>query len=150
MKSKFQRENRTCILMSFVLFCTLALIFVPSFLVVQAQTSGTNTAATQEEATIADTVMSYITQAESAVASGNTTAASDRLGQAIAELSTLIGIITSEDGRHTDTHTHTITHEGNTHHITHTHPHNNDHHHDNWFQSHHIFNPSNCKPGLMC
>jgi hypothetical protein len=146
MKSTLQRGNRTYIMASFVLSCALTMMFGPSFIVVQAQTSGT----TQGEATIADTVMSYITQAESAVASGNTTAASDRLGQAIAELSTLIGIITSEDGRHTDTHTHTITHEGNTHHITHTHPHHNDHHHDNWFQKHHIFDPSNCKPGLMC
>jgi hypothetical protein len=150
MKSKFLRGNRTYILASFVLSCTLAMTFAPSFLVVQAQTSGTNGATAQGEATIADTVMSYITQAESAVASGNTTAASDRLGQAIAELSTLIGIITSEDGRHTDTHTHTVTHEGNTHHITHTHPHNNDHHHEDWTTRHHIFNPSNCKPGLMC
>jgi hypothetical protein len=146
MKSNLQRGNRIYIMVSFVLSCTLAMMFGPSYIAVQAQNSGT----TQGEATIADTVMSYITQAESAVASGNTTAASDRLGQAIAELSTLIGIITSEDGRHTDTHTHTITHEGNTHHITHTHSHNNDHHHDNWFQRHHIFDPSNCKPGLMC
>ena len=102
----------------------------------------------QSETTLADRVMSYITQAETSIAGGNTTGASDQLGLAIAELSNLIGEITSDNGRHTDTHTHT--HNDKTTHIVHTHPHHENHHHDNWFHQHHIFNPSNCKPGLMC
>jgi long-subunit fatty acid transport protein len=149
MKDSILHGIEMYILISLIVSGTITILAASSFYVVQAQTSGTSTT-TQGEADIADTVMSYITQAESALATGNSTAASDRLGQAIAELSTLIGIITSGEGRHTDTHTHTITHEGNTHHITHTHPHNQDHHHNNWFHSHHIFNPSDCKPGLMC
>lgn len=104
----------------------------------------------QSETTLADRVMSYITEAETSIAGGNTTGASDQLGLAIAELSNLIGEITSDNGRHTDTHTHTVTHNDKTTHIVHTHPHHDNHHHNNWFHQHHIFNPSNCKPGLMC
>jgi hypothetical protein len=104
----------------------------------------------QSETSLADRVMSYITQAETSIAAGNATDASDKLGLAIAELSNLIGEITSDNGRHNDTHTHTVTHNDKTTHIVHTHSHHANHHHDNWFHQHHIFNPSNCKPGLMC
>ena len=104
----------------------------------------------QSETTLADRVMSYITEAETSITAGNTTDASDKLGLAIAELSNLIGEISSDDGRHNDTHTHTVTHNDKTTHIVHTHPHHANHHHDSWFHQHHIFNPSNCKPGLMC
>jgi hypothetical protein len=104
----------------------------------------------QSETTLADRVLSYITQADTSIAAGNTTDASDKLGVAIGELSNLIGEITSDNGKYNDTHTHTVTHNGKTTHIVHTHPHNANHHHDNWFQQHNIYNPSNCKPGLMC
>lgn len=60
-----------------------------------------------------------ITGAETSIAADNTTNASDKLGLAVAELSNLIGEITSDDGRHTDTHTHTVTHNDKT---THTMP----------------------------
>ena len=104
----------------------------------------------QSETTLADRVLSYITEDETSIAGGNTTGASDQLGLAIAELSNLRGEITSDNGRHTDTHTLTVTHNDKTTHIVHTHPHHDNHHHNNWFHQHHIFNPSNCKPGLMC
>jgi hypothetical protein len=104
----------------------------------------------QSETTLADRVLSYITEAETSITAGNTTDASDKLGLAVAELSNLIGEITSDDGRYNDTHTHSVTHNGKTTHLVHTHPHHANHHHDNWFHQHHIFNPSNCKPGLMC
>ena len=107
-------------------------------------------AVAQSETTLAERVTSYLGQAESAVTAGNVTEASDNLGLAIAEMSNLLGEITSDNGRHTDTHTHTITHNDKTTHISHNHPHHTDHHHGDWFHQHHIFNPSNCKPGLMC
>jgi hypothetical protein len=49
-------------------------------------------------------VLSYITEAETSITAGNTTDASDKLGLAVAELSNLIGEISSDNGRHTDTH----------------------------------------------
>jgi hypothetical protein len=104
----------------------------------------------QSETTLADRVLSYITQAETSITAGNTTDASDKLGLAIGEISNLIGEITSDNGRYNDTHTHTVTHNDKTTHIVHTHPHHANHHHDNWFHEHNIYNPSNCKPGLMC
>jgi hypothetical protein len=106
--------------------------------------------AAQSETTLAESVTSYLGQAESAVTAGNTTEASDKIGLAIAEMSNLLGEIIGDNGRYNDTHTHTITHNGKTTHITHTHPHNTDHHHGDWFTQHHEFNPSNCTPGLMC
>ncbi len=57
----------------------------------------------QSETTLADRVLSYITEAETSITAGNTTDASDKLGLAVAELSNLIGEITSDNGRHTDT-----------------------------------------------
>lgn len=107
-------------------------------------------AVAQSETTLAERVTSYLGQAESAVTAGNTTEASDKLGLAIAEMTNLLGEITSDNGRHNDTHTHTITHNDKTTHITHTHPHHQDHHHGDWTSHHHIFNPSHCTPGLMC
>ena len=95
-------------------------------------------------------MLSYITEAETSITAGNTTDASDKLGLAVAELSNLIGEISSDNGRHTDTHAHTVTHNDKTTHIVHTHSHHANHHHDNWFHQHHIFNPSHCKPGLLC
>ena len=104
----------------------------------------------QNETTLADRVLSYITQAETSITAGNNTDASDKLGLAIGEISNLIGEITSDNGRYNDTHTHTVTHNDKTTHIVHTHPHHANHHHDNWFHEHNIYNPSNCTPGLMC
>lgn len=104
----------------------------------------------QSETSLADNISSNITQAETSIAAGNTTDATDKLGVAIAELSNLIGEISSDNGKYNDTHTHAITHDDKTTYIVHTHNHNQDHHHDNWFNQHNIYNPSNCKPGLLC
>ena len=66
----------------------------------------------------------------------------------IAQLSNNLGTVTSDpNGEATDEHTHFFVHKGHTHTVTH--PHHPSHHHD-WFERHHIFNPSDCKPGRMC
>jgi hypothetical protein len=60
-------------------------------------------------------------------------------------------VTTDENGAHLDEHTHGFVHKGHTHTVTHTHPHHADHHHhEDWTTRHHIFNPNDCKPGLMC
>ncbi|HEY9386652.1 MAG TPA: hypothetical protein VIP70_06405 [Nitrososphaeraceae archaeon] len=104
----------------------------------------------QLETSMADQAISYITQAKEFLASGNSTAANMQLTLALGQLNDLIANMSSTNGgTHTGEHVHFYTHEGNTHQITHDHSHNSGHH-ENWFQQHHIFNPSKCKPGLMC
>jgi len=77
-----------------------------------------------------------------------------QLTSIIGELSDILGkVTTDENGQYLDGHTHFFSHKGHTHTVTHKHPHNADHHHHdhgNWFERHHIFNPSDCKPGRMC
>lgn len=104
-------------------------------------------------------LISNITQARDAIASGNSTDATSQLTGIIGELSNTLGIMTSDqDGQYLDQHTHVFVHKGQTHTVTHKHPHNADHHHyplppippPDWFQQHRIFNPSDCTPGLLC
>jgi hypothetical protein len=101
---------------------------------------------------VLDQLASNLSQAKAAVASGNSTAVTMQLTGIIGELSDILGkITTDENGQYLDEHTHFFTHNGHTHTVTHKHPHNADHHHHgDWFERHHIFNPSDCKPGLMC
>jgi outer membrane murein-binding lipoprotein Lpp len=112
-----------------------------------AQTINSNN---QTTATSIDQLTSNLTAARESIASGNTTATTAQLTAIIGELSDILGTVTSDtDGAATDEHTHFFTHKGDTHTVTHKHPHHPSHHHD-WFEKHHIFNPSDCKPGLMC
>ena len=112
-----------------------------------AQTINSNN---QTTATSIDQLTSNLTAARESIASGNTTATTAQLTAIIGELSDILGTVTSDtDGAATDEHTHFFTHKGDTHTVTHKHPHRSSHHHD-WFETHHIFNPSDCKPGLMC
>jgi hypothetical protein len=98
-----------------------------------------------------DELTSNITQARDAAESGNSTAATMQLTAVIAELSDIIGTMTSEDGPYLDEHTHFFTHNDHTHTVTHKHPHHANHHnHEDWTDRHHIFNPKDCKPGLLC
>src|ERR671915_45688 len=109
-----------------------------------AQTNNQTAAATIDQLT------SNLTQAREAIASGNTTATTAQLTAIIGELSDVLGTMTSDqNGAHTDEHTHFFSHKGHSHTVTHQHPHHPSHHHD-WFERHHVFNPSDCKPGLMC
>jgi hypothetical protein len=109
-----------------------------------AQTINQTTAATIDQLT------ANLTQAKQAIASGNTTATTAQLTAIIGELSDILGTVTSDqNAANTDEHTHFFTHKGDTHTVTHKHPHHPSHHHD-WFETHHIFNPSDCTPGLMC
>ena len=104
----------------------------------------------QTTATTIDQLTSNLTQAKESIASGNTTATTAQLTAIIGELSDILGTVTSDkNAAHTDEHTHFFTHEGHTHTVTHKHPHHPSHHHD-WFETHHIFNPSDCTPGMMC
>jgi outer membrane murein-binding lipoprotein Lpp len=112
-----------------------------------AQTINSNN---QTTATSIDQLTSNLTAARESIASGNTTATTAQLTAIIGELSDILGTVTSDtDGAATDEHTHFFTHKDDTHTVTHKHPHHPSHHHD-WFQQHHIFNPSDCTPGLMC
>lgn len=97
-------------------------------------------------------MISNLTQAQSAVSNNNSSLATTQLTSIIGELSDILGKITTEnDGQHLDEHTHFFTHKDHTHTVTHTHPHHSDHHsHHSWTEKHHIFDPSDCKPGLMC
>jgi hypothetical protein len=109
-----------------------------------AQTNNQTTAATIDQLT------SNLTQAKQSIASGNTNATTAQLTAIIGELSDIMGTVTSDkNAAHIDEHTHFFTHKGHTHTVTHKHPHHPSHHHD-WFETHHIFNPSDCKPGQMC
>jgi hypothetical protein len=94
-----------------------------------------------------------LTQAQNTVSSDNSTVATTQLTSIIGELSDILGKITTDNnGQYLDEHTHFFTHKDHTHTVTHTHPHHSDHHshHPSWTEKHHIFDPSNCKPGLMC
>ena len=111
---------------------------------VDAQTNNQTTAETINQLT------ANLTQAKQAIASGNTTATTAQLTAIIGELSDILGkVTTNQNAASTDEHTHFFTHKGDTHTVTHKHPHHPTHHHD-WFERNHIFNPSDCTPGLMC
>ena len=102
------------------------------------------------QAAAVDQLASNLTQARDAIASGNTTATTAQLTAIIGELSDILGTVTSDNNADTnDEHTHFFNHKGHSHTVTHKHPHHPAHHHD-WFERHHIFNPSDCKPGRMC
>ena len=102
------------------------------------------------QAMIVDQLASNLTQAREAIASGNTTATTAQLTAIIGELSGILGTMTSDpNGDTTEEHTHFFVHKGHTHTVTHNHPHHPSHHHD-WFERHHVFNPSDCKPGRKC
>jgi hypothetical protein len=115
---------------------------------VNAQTDSGNQTA------VLDQLISNMSQAKEAVGSGNSTATTAQLTAIIGELSEILGTETAdENGQYLDEHTHFFSHKGHTHTVTHKHPHNAEHHHHdngNWFEKHHIYNPSDCKPGLMC
>jgi hypothetical protein len=97
-----------------------------------------------------DQLASNLTQARESIASGNATATTAQLTAIIGELSDVLGTVTSDqNAATTDEHTHFFAHKDHPHTVTHQHPHNPSHHHD-WFERHHVFNPSDCKPGLMC
>jgi hypothetical protein len=115
---------------------------------VNAQVDGSNQTA------VIDQLVSNLSQAKEAVRGENSTAVTMQLTAIIGELSDILGTVTTdENGENTDEHTHMFVHNGHTHTVTHKHPHHADHHHHdngNWFEKHHIFNPSDCKPGRMC
>lgn len=114
-----------------------------------AQTTGSN----NENAKVLEQLVQNLTQAQSTVSNNNSELATTQLTAIIGELSDIIGKITTDnDGQYLDTHTHYFTHKGHVHTVTHTHPHHADHHghHESWTEKHHIFDPKNCKPGLMC
>lgn len=101
---------------------------------------------------VIDQLVSNLSQAKEAVGNGNSTAVTMQLTAIIGELSDILGkVTTDENGENLDEHTHVFVHKGHTHTVTHNHPHHADHHHhDDWTDRHHIFNPRDCKPGLMC
>jgi hypothetical protein len=107
----------------------------------------------QENSQILAQLISNLTQAQNTVSSSNSTAATPQLTAIIGELSDILGKITTDNnGQYLDEHTHVFNHKGHAHTVTHTHPHHADHHshHQSWTEKHHIFDPSDCKPGLMC
>jgi hypothetical protein len=118
-----------------------------------AQTSSSTSSSNEENTRVLDRLITNLTQAQSTVSSNNSELASTQLTAIIGELSDIIGKITTDNnGPHLDTHTHFFNHKGHAHTVTHSHPHHSDHHghHESWTEKHHIFDPSNCKPGLMC
>jgi hypothetical protein len=129
-----------------------------------ATTTATSSSNLQSQLTINE-IASNITQAKEAIASGNSTAITMQLINAIGELSDILGKITTDQtGQYLDEHKHYFAHKDHTHTVTHRHPHNADHHHfptppiphppipphPDWFEQHHIFNPNFCTPGLLC
>jgi len=113
---------------------------------VNAQTDSSNQTA------VIDQLVSNLSQAKEAVGSGNSTAVTMQLTAIIGELSDILGkVTTDENDENLDEHTHVFVHKGHTHTVTHKHPHHADHHHhEDWTDRHHIFNPNDCKPGLLC
>ena len=113
---------------------------------VNAQSDSSNQTA------VIDQLVSNLSQAKEAIGSGNSTAETVQLTAIIGELSDILGkMTTDENGENLDEHTHVFVHNGHTHTVTHKHPHHADHHHhEDWTDRHHIFNPNDCKPGLMC
>ncbi|HET6590623.1 MAG TPA: hypothetical protein VFG45_10720 [Candidatus Nitrosocosmicus sp.] len=106
-----------------------------------------------ENAKVLEQLVQNLTQAQSSVSNNDSGLATTQLTAIIGELSDIIGKITTDNsGQYLDTHTHYFTHKDHVHTVTHTHPHHADHHshHESWTEKHHIFDPKNCKPGLMC
>jgi hypothetical protein len=101
---------------------------------------------------VIDQLVSNLRQAKESVGSGNFTAVTMQLTAIIGELSDILGkVTTDENAENLDEHTHLLVHKGHTHTVTHKHPHHADHHyHEDWTDRHHVFNPNNCKPGLLC
>ena len=115
---------------------TLLILSVATFLTFQV----TYVNAQTQEGQNLEKIQSYISQAQNDLVAGNQTAASYQLSSALSEISNIL-----EKLPHTNTHTHIITH-------SHSSPHSHDsgHSHEDFFKKHHIYNPSNCPPGLMC
>ena len=115
---------------------TLLILSVVTFLAFQV----TYVNAQTQEGQNLEKIQSYISQAQNDLVAGNQTAASYQLSSALSEISNIL-----EKLPHTNTHTHIITH-------SHSSPHSHDsgHSHEDFFKKHHIYNPSNCPPGLMC
>ena len=146
---------KTIIVIGFALISMLSVGFGASFenlknFEASAQGSSSDNA---DNTQILDQLITNLTQAQNTVSNNNSELATTQLTSIIGELSDIIGKITADnDGKYLDTHTHVFNHKGHVHTVTHNHPHHNDHHghHENWFDKHHIYDPSNCKPGLMC
>ncbi len=118
-----------------------------------AQSSSSSSSSNEENTRVLEQLVTNLTQAQNTVSNNNSELATTQLTAIIGELSDIIGkIATNNDGQYLDTHTHYINHHGHAHTVTHTHPHHADHHshHESWTEKHHIFDPSHCKPGLMC
>lgn len=114
-----------------------------------AQTTGSN----NENTKALEQLAQNLTLAQNTISNNNSELATSQLTAIIGELSDIIGKITTDNnGQYLDTHTHYFTHKGHVHTVTHAHPHHADHHghHESWTEKHHIFDPKNCKPGLMC
>ena len=115
---------------------TLLMLSVATFLTFPVTYVFTQT----EEGQDLEKIQSYISQAQNDLVAGNQTAASNQLSLAISEISTILDKLP-----HTNTHTHSITHSHSS-----PHSHHSGHSHEDFFKKHHIYNPSNCPPGLMC
>jgi len=106
------------------------------------------------QAAILEQLIANLTQAKTNTANNDSsTATTSQLTAIIGELSDILGKVTTDNsGQYVDTHTHYFTHKDHAHTVTHTHSHSSDHHghHADWTDRHHIFNPKDCKPGLMC
>ena len=148
---------KTIIVIGFALISMLSVGFGASFenmknFEASAQVSSSSSG-NEDNTRILDQLITNLTQAQNTVSNNNSELATAQLTSIIGELSDIIGKITTDnDGKYLDTHTHVVNHKGHAHTVTHTHPHHADHHshHESWFDKHHIYDPSHCKPGLMC
>ena len=115
---------------------TLLMLSVATFLTFQV----TYVNAQTEEGQDLEKIQSYISQAQNDLVAGNQTAASYQLSLATSEISNILDKLP-----HTNTHTHIIIHSHSSHHSDHS-----GHHQEDFFQKHHIYDPSNCPAGLAC
>jgi len=133
-----------------MLFVTSGLTFETANLKYEAFAQTNNNGNAQ----VLEQLISNLTQAQSTVSNNDSSAATTQLTTIIAELSDILGKITTDnDGKHLDEHTHFFTHKDHVHTVTHSHPHHSDHHshsHQSWTEKHHIFDPNDCAPGRMC
>lgn len=147
---------KTIIYFGFALISMLFVGFGASFenlRIYEASAQSSSSSSNEENTRVLEQLVTNLTQAQNTVSNNNSELATTQLTAIIGELSDIIGKITTKnDGQYLDTHTHFTNHKGHTHTVTHTHPHHADHHshHESWTEKHHIFDPSHCKPGLMC
>lgn len=116
----------TAIITLLVLSVAVFLTFSVSYIYAQTTGEGKNL----------EKIQSYISQAQNDLVAGNQTEASIQLSLAISEISNILDSLP---------HIHTHTHQ-----VTHSHSHHSGHHQEDYFQKHHIYDPSNCPPGLVC